>query len=179
MPQNDYGLTLVKDYPIKGINFIDINGLLEKPACFGRAIDRLCELTLDALGPHLPPKTAVVSPESRGFLFGAPAAYKLSLPFLAIRKKGKIPNKPYAFHITNEYTSYDMEIDADLLAQYDHFIYIDDILATGQTLSAVKQALEAKDKKMILALHLTAVADLKPLRDNNPTLHDLPMLEVI
>ena len=175
----DYGLTIVKDYPIKGVNFIDINGLLENPSYFNKAIDNFCQLVTDVLGQALPEKTTIISPESRGFLFGAPAACKLGLPFLAIRKKGKIPNNPYTFHITNEYSNYDMEVDGDLLEKFTHFIYIDDILATGQTLAAVKQALEEKGKKMILALHLTAVADLKWMRDNNPALKDLPVKEVI
>ena len=175
----DYGLTIVKDYPIKGINFIDINGLLEKPACFAKAVNQLAQIITDTLGETLPEETAIISPESRGFLFGAPTAYKLGLPFLAIRKKGKIPNNPYTFHITNEYSNYDMEVDGDLLTKFTHFIYIDDILATGQTLAAVKQALADKGKTMILALHLTAVTDLKWMRDNNPALKDLPIKEVI
>jgi len=175
----NYGLSMVKDYPIQGINFIDINGLLEKPACFNKAINRLCLLVTETLGGTLPEKTAIISPESRGFLFGAPTAYKLGLPLLAIRKKGKIPNHPYAFRITNEYSSYDMEVDGDLLEHFTHFIYIDDILATGQTLAAVKQALAAKGKQVMLALHLTAVADLKEMRDNNPALKDFPLKEVI
>ena len=174
----DYGLSIVKDYPIKGINFIDINGLLEKPARFAKAVERFCQLITETLG-MLPENTAIISPESRGFLFGAPVAYKLGLPFLAIRKKGKIPNHPYTFHITNEYSNYDMEVDGDLLEKFTHYIYIDDILATGQTLAAVKQALADKNKKMILALHLTAVTDLKWMRDNNPALKDLPIKEVI
>ena len=175
----DYGLTIVKDYPIKGINFIDINGLLEKPDCFTKAIDRFCQLLTETLGKDLPEKTALIAPESRGFLFGAPVACKLGLPFLAIRKKGKIPNNPYPFHITNEYSNYDMEVDGDLLEKFTHYIYIDDILATGQTLAAVKQALAHKNKKMILALHLTAVADLKWMRDNNPALQNFPLREVL
>ena len=175
----DYGLSIVKDFPVKGVNFIDINGLLGKPACFNKAVDRFCQLITDTLGSPLPEKTALISPESRGFLFAAPVACKTGLPLLVIRKKGKIPNSPYTFHNANEYTSYDMEVDGDLLEKFTHFIYIDDILATGQTLAAVKQALAEKDKKMILALHLTAVADLKWMRDNNPALKDLPTKEVI
>lgn len=178
MSYTDFGLTIVKDYPIKGINFIDINGLLAKPACFTKAIDTFCHIISTTL-TIVPAKTAVISPESRGFLFGAPVAHKLGLPLLAIRKKGKIPNNPYPFHITNEYTSYDMEVDGDLLQDFAQFIYIDDILATGQTLAAVKQALETKGKKILLAVHLTAVADLKGVRDSNPALKDLPIKEVI
>ena len=71
-----------------------------------------------------------------------------------------------------------MEVDADLLNNFSQFIYIDDILATGQTLSSVRQALKTKEKKIVLAIHLTDVADLKEMRDNNPNLRDLP-IEII
>ena len=168
-------LKIIKDYPKKGVNFLDINPLLQNPAHFKAVIDFLC-----AKIPHnLPPKTAIISAEARGFLFAAPVAYKLGLPLLLIRKEGKIPNNPYPFRITNEYTSYNMEVDGDLLAQYDHFIFMDDILATGQTLAAVRNALQANGKEMIFSLHVTDVAALKEMRDQNKDLQNLPIETVL
>ncbi len=175
----NYGLTIVKDFPIRGVNFIDINGLLNDPACFQAAIDKLCALITE----HIPASTlktaAIITPQARGFLFASPVAYKLGLPLLLVRKKGKIPNKPYSFHITNEYDSYDMELDSDLLARHPHYIYIDDIFATGQTLAGIKEALAKKNKQILLALHITAVAALKGIRSNTPALKGLPTQEVI
>ena len=178
MTQN-YGLSIVKDYPIEGVNFIDINGLLEKPEYFTAIIDKFCEEIQKAIPADVLAKTAIISTEARGFLFSTPVAYKLGLPILTIRKKGKIPNNPYRFHITNEYTSYDMEMDGDLLAKYDNLIYIDDIFATGQTVAAVKNALEEKGKKMLLAVHLTDVEVLEKMRKSNPVLKDLQTIEII
>ena len=177
--QNNYGLTIVKDYPIKGINFIDINGLLATPKYFTAAIDKFCEIIKNALPAEMLSKAAIISPESRGFIFSAPVANKLGLPLLLIRKNGKIPNHPYIFRITNEYSTYDMEMDSDLLAAHDHFIYIDDILATGQTLGSVRKAVAKKGKTIELAVHLTAVAALKELRDGNADLKNLPTKEII
>lgn len=174
-----YGLSIVKDYPIEGVNFIDINGLLEKPEYFTAIIDKFCEEIKKALSGQDTAKIAIISPESRGFLFSTPVAYKLALPLLTIRKKGKIPNNPYRFHITNEYTSYDMEMDGDLLDKYEKFIYVDDILATGQTLAAIKKALQDKGKEILLAVHLTAVEDLQPMRAASKTLQGLPTKEMI
>lgn len=175
----NYGLTIVKDFPIRGVNFIDINGLLSDPECFKAVVDKMCAL----VQAHIPAQTlktaAIITPQARGFLFGAPVAYKLGLPLLLVRKKGKIPNKPYSFHITNEYDSYDMELDSDLLAKYPHYIYIDDIFATGQTLAGIKEALEKKNKKILLALHVTAVKALKGIRENTPALKNIPTQEVI
>ena len=175
----NYGLTIVKDFPVKGVNFIDINGLLNDPACFQTAIDKLCVLAQESLPAATLKKAAIITPQARGFLFGAPVAYKLGLPLLLVRKKGKIPNKPYSFHITNEYDSYDMELDSDLLAKYSHYIYVDDIFATGQTLAGIKEAIGKKGKKIILALHITAVAALKGIRENTPALKGLPTREII
>jgi len=175
----NYGLTIVKDFPVKGVNFIDINGLLNDPACFTAAIDKMCELVKKNIPANALKETAIITPQARGFLFGAPVAYKLGLPLLLVRKKGKIPNSPYSFHITNEYDSYDMELDSDLLAKHLYYIYIDDIFATGQTLAGIKEAIDKKGKKIVLALHITAVAALKGIRQSTPALKDLPTQEVI
>jgi len=173
--QNKYGLTIVKDYPIKGVNFIDINGLLANPAGFTLAIDQFCQQIKSFLPAGKLATTAIIAPEARGFIFAAPVAYKMGIPLVLIRKKGKIPNKPFVFHITNEYTNYDMEVDEDLLNKYQHFIYIDDILATGQTLATVRNVLAAKGKEMVLSLHLTAVEALADKRAENKDLQNLPI----
>ncbi len=172
----NFKLNIVKDYPKPGINFIDINPLLQNPSEYAAVIDAFCD-TIKKSGADLT-KTAIIAPEARGFLFATPVAHALHLPLILIRKQGKIPNHPYTFHITNEYTSYNMEVDSDLLDNFSQFIYIDDILATGQTLASVRGALKAKDKDLVLAVHLTDVTDLKKMRDENPALVGLP-LEII
>lgn len=175
---NKYGLSIVKDFPVKGVNFIDINPLLNNPEYFGPVIDRFCQLIRQNAADYLK-KTAIITPQARGFLFASPVAYKLGLPLVCVRKKGKVPNNPYVFHINNEYDSYDMEIDSDLLQQHTHYIYIDDIFATGQTLAGIKEALMKKQKTIILALHLTAVDALKDIRSNTEALKEILSLEII
>ena len=175
----NYGLTIVKDFPVKGVNFIDINGLLNTPTCFQAVVNEFCTLIAKELPADTLKKVAIITPQARGFLFGAPVAYKLGLPLVLVRKKGKIPNKPYVFHITNEYDDYDMEIDSDLLATHTHYIYIDDIFATGQTLAGIQEALTKKGKNIILALHVTAVPALKGIRASTPTLKSIPTKEII
>ena len=175
----NYGLTIVKDFPVKGVNFIDINGLLADPASFAAVIDQFCAIIQQSIPLATLKKAAIITPQARGFLFGAPVAYKLGLPLVLVRKKGKIPHKPYRFHITNEYDSYDMELDSALLAKHPHYIYIDDIFATGQTLAGIKEALAKKRKKILLALHVTAVPALKGIREHTPALKGLLTKEVI
>lgn len=174
----NFKLNIVKDYPKKGINFIDINPLLANPSQFAAVVDAFCHAIKNALPEDVLEKTAIIAPEARGFIFAAPVAHALGLPLVLLRKQGKIPNKPYPFHITNEYTSYNMEVDEDLLNTFAQFIYIDDILATGQTLASVRQALQAKGKEIVFSVHLTDVADLKQMRDNNAELRGLP-IEII
>lgn len=175
--KKNYGITFVQDYPMKGVKFLDINGLLNSPKEYRTVIDAFCG-TIKA-NTSKREKYAIISTESRGFLFGAPVAYKLNKPLILIRKKGKIPNNPYKFHITNEYDSYDMEMDGDLLEKYNTFVYIDDILATGNTLGAVRQAVESKGKKVLLAAHLTSVEGLKEVREKNELLKNLRMFDII
>ncbi len=176
---NNYGLTIVKDYPIKGVNFIDINGLLATPQYFADIIEKFCQTIQTALPAEILKQAAIITPESRGFVFSAPVADRLKLPLLLIRKNGKIPNNPFSFRITNEYSTYNMEMDGDLLDKHNHFIYIDDILATGQTLASVRNAIGKKGKEVVLAVHLTAVDSLKEMRDNTPELHTLLTKEII
>ncbi len=175
----NYGLTIVKDFPVKGVNFIDINGLLDDPACFRAVVDRFCTLITQNIPADVLKNAAILTPQARGFLFATPVAYKLELPIVCVRKKGKIPNKPYTFHITNEYDDYDMEIDSDILAKHTNYIYIDDIFATGQTLAGIEEAIAKKGKKVILALHVTAVQALKGIRENTPALKNLLSKEII
>ena len=176
---NTYGLTIVKDYPIKGVNFIDINGLLATPQYFTAVIEKFCHTIQTALPAEVLKQAAIITPESRGFVFSAPVAAKLCLPLLLIRKNGKIPSNPYSFRITNEYSTYNMEMDGDLLEKHNHFIYIDDILATGQTLASVRNAIGKKGKEVVLAVHLTAVEALKEMRDQTPELQSLSCKEII
>ncbi len=173
--KTDFELKIIKDYPKPGVNFIDINPILHNPADFAAVINDLCEKITQRYSADNLKTLAIIAPEARGFIFAAPVAYKLGLPLLLIRKEGKIPNKPYPFHITNEYTSYNMEVDGDLLEKYDQYIYLDDILATGQTLASVRKALQVKGKEITLSLHVTAVKDLQGMRDRNTDLKNLPI----
>ena len=171
----DYGLRIVEDYPVKGIKFIDINGLLADSAAYKKVINSFAR----QINKAKTAKSAIITPESRGFLFASAVAYKMGMPLVVIRKKGKVPSHPYRFKIQNEYDAYEMEIDEDMLASFDDYIYIDDILATGQTLACVKQAIAKKGKSIALALHLTAVAGLKSLRKQNKELQQIKCKEII
>src|SRR3972149_11022820 len=75
----------VPDFPQPGVLFRDITPLLHDPDAYRYAIDELTR----RIGPLAP--DAIVSIESRGFLFGAPVAYNLGVPLVPVRKGGKLP----------------------------------------------------------------------------------------
>ena len=74
-----------KDYPTKGIEFIDINPLIMEKETFNEIIDRFVEYLKDTKLDY------IIAPESRGFLFGGTIAKELNIGFVPVRKKGKLP----------------------------------------------------------------------------------------
>ena len=80
--------------------------------------------------------TAVAGIESRGFVFGSVLAYELGLPFLSIRKAGKLPAETISQSYQLEYGEDTMEIHKDCVKSGDRVLIIDDLIATGGTVSA-------------------------------------------
>ena len=142
----------VEDYPIPGVTFRDITSLLETPSAFVTACQELRRLS-DAFAP-----TAVVSIESRGFIFAGPIAYDLSLPMVLARKPDKLPNDTYRKAFDLEYGSTSLEIQKNTaLSEVDRVVIIDDLIATGGTAIACAQLLQenfsvARENILILAV---------------------------
>ncbi|MGR3807599.1 adenine phosphoribosyltransferase [Pasteurella testudinis DSM 23072] len=120
----------IPDYPKKGIIFRDITSLLEVPAAF--------QATVDLITAHYKDKgiTKVVGTESRGFIFGAPVALALGLPFVLVRKPRKLPRETIAQNYQLEYGEDTLEIHIDAINADDNVLIIDDLLATGGTVEA-------------------------------------------
>lgn len=140
------------DYPIPGIKFRDITSLLETPEAFATACVEMGNLT-KAFAP-----TAIVSIESRGFLFAGPIACDLGLPLILARKPEKLPNEAYSKHFDLEYGSTSLEIQKNTaLGSADRVVVVDDLIATGGTAVACADLLSehfevAKQNILILAL---------------------------
>ncbi|OIO05732.1 MAG: adenine phosphoribosyltransferase [Desulfovibrionaceae bacterium CG1_02_65_16] len=110
-----------------GITFFDITPLLADPAAFHYAIDALAERYKDS-GAN-----KIVAAEARGFIFGAPLAYRLGVGFVPVRKPGKLPYKTTSVSYELEYGSDTLQMHVDALQAGDHVLIIDDLLATGGT----------------------------------------------
>lgn len=120
----------VADFPKPGIGFKDITPILEDP--------KLCNDIIDAFSSSFSgePIDAVVGVESRGFLFGMMLAQKLKVPFIPVRKKGKLPYKTDSFKYDLEYGSAEVEMHINSIQKGWNVIVHDDLLATGGTASA-------------------------------------------
>ena len=126
----------IPDYPKEGILFFDITPLLGDPAGFRQAIDLLAERFADSGA------TKIVAAEARGFIFGAALAYKMGLGFVPVRKPGKLPYKTVSISYELEYGSDTLCMHEDALLRGEKVLVIDDLLATGGTLSGVIDLVE-------------------------------------
>lgn len=128
----------VPDFPKPGILFRDITPVLEDPA--------LCQAVVDAFAVALRQQgvEAIAGIESRGFLFGMPLALKLGLPFITVRKKGKLPYRTVSHKYELEYGSAEIEVHADSLRPGMKVHVHDDLLATGGTAAAAAELIRSQ-----------------------------------
>jgi adenine phosphoribosyltransferase len=128
----------IPDYPKKGIMFRDITTLLRDPAGFRKAVD---ELVQPFAGSGI---NKVAGIEARGFILGGAVAHQLSVGFVPIRKRGKLPWQTFSVEYELEYGKDQIEIHIDGLVKGDRVLIVDDLLATGGTAAAaIRLAREA------------------------------------
>ncbi len=131
----------IPDHPKPGIMFRDITTLLGNARAFRTVVDQLVQpyagIRIDK----------VAGIEARGFILGGAVAHQLSVGFVPIRKKGKLPWKTVAQDYALEYGTDTMEAHADAFATDEHVLIVDDLIATGGTaLAAVKLVEQLKAK---------------------------------
>jgi len=120
----------IPDFPKAGINFKDITPILAKPELVTEVVDWFVEKgKVDKID-------AIVGVESRGFLFGLLIAEKLGVPFVPVRKKGKLPFDTISYSYDLEYGSATVEIHKDAIQNGQRVMIHDDLLATGGTAMA-------------------------------------------
>ena len=123
----------VPNFPKEGIVFKDISTIMMDPLLSAEILDHLVELYKDTN------ITKIAGIESRGFLFGYPLAMRLGLPFVLIRKKGKLPYDKLSYSYELEYGSATIEIHTDAIENEDKVLIHDDLLATGGSAAAAAE----------------------------------------
>ena len=126
----------IPDFPKPGIVLKDITPLLKDPVALRFAIQQLTKPFVDRN------ITAVAGMEARGFIFGSLVAWELELPFIPLRKPGKLPYHAQSVSYDLEYGSASLEIHTDALNKDDRVLLIDDLLATGGTAKASCELIE-------------------------------------
>ncbi len=129
----------VPDFPKKGIVFKDITPILLNPQLTRDIVDEMAKNVSDL---NL---NAVVGIESRGFWFGIMLANKLNIPFIPIRKKGKLPYKTVSYNYDLEYGSAAIEMHKDELKENWNVLIHDDLLATGGTACAAAELIKTQN----------------------------------
>ena len=141
----------VQDFPQQGVLFKDITPMLQDGPAFHAAIDRLAAHYAGA-GIQ-----TVVGVESRGFIFGAPLAYQLNCGFVPVRKFGKLPHETVSVEYALEYGTNVVEVHRDSIKPGERVLIVDDLLATGGTVSAAMDLVEQ------LGGHIAGIAFLVEL----------------
>ena len=153
-------IRVVPDFPTPGIQFYDITTLLSDAQAYRETIDAML-LIAKQYQPDV-----VVALESRGFFFGTVLAYELGIPFVPVRKKGKLPFKTYQETYLLEYGSATMEIHTDAMPEGKHVLIVDDVLATGGSMSAAVNLVNhfhPKDIHLLFLMELEALKGRKKL----------------
>ncbi len=132
----DTKIRKIPNWPKEGVLFYDITTLFEDKEAFHYVVDELCRpyenMQIDK----------VVGIDARGFLLASSMAYKLSAGVTIVRKKGKLPYKTISRNYTLEYASATIEMHEDAIKNGEIVIVVDDLVATGGTMTATTELVE-------------------------------------
>ncbi len=145
----------VPNWPIEGVMFRDITSLLQEPDAFREACDLLFERYKDMK------INKIVGIDARGFLFGAVLAYKLKIGFVPVRKKGKLPPETISQEYDLEYGKDVVEMRDDTIKKGDKVLVVDDLIATGGTVSAAVKLVEKLGGEIVECAFVIELPDLK------------------
>lgn len=144
----------IPDFPHKGIQFRDVTSLFSDPRGFRVAIDQL-------LHPYAGVRIdKVAGLEARGFILGGAVAHQLSVGFVPVRKKGKLPGTTIAQDYKLEYGTATMEIHDDAVQPGERVLIVDDLLATGGTAEAGVKLIEKLGGEVISLAFIIDLPDL-------------------
>ena len=144
----------VADFPKPGILFRDITTLVSHGPGFAASVAHLADRAVAARA------AAIAGIEARGFIFGAAVAARLALPFITVRKPGKLPVMTHGIDYALEYGSDRLEIDGGAVGDGQNVVLIDDLIATGGTAAAAVALLRSAGGHVASALFVIDLVDL-------------------
>uniref|UniRef100_A0AAF5Q160 Adenine phosphoribosyltransferase n=2 Tax=Wuchereria bancrofti TaxID=6293 RepID=A0AAF5Q160_WUCBA len=152
-------LRIFPDFPKPGIKFVDVMVLMRYPLL----LEELCAAVAQHARVEMPVTIdAVAGLEARGFLFGPQIAMMLKVPFVPIRKKGKLPGRTHKEVYQKEYGEDVIEVQEDAIKQGSKILLVDDLLATGGSLKAAVSLVEKAGGDVAGAFTLIELAYLEP-----------------
>ena len=131
-----------KDFPIKGVNFKDVLGILHEPEVFSELVLKMCSSEI------INNSEAIISIDARGFIFGSAVSLTSSKPMIVARKPGKLPGEIVKQNYNLEYGENFLSIQKSSLNKFNSYAIIDDLLATGGTVECVASLLTKNDKQV-------------------------------
>lgn len=144
----------IPDFPKPGILFRDVTTLIGDGPGFAAAIGHMAE-RVEAAGAE-----AIAGIEARGFIFGAALAARMQLPFVPVRKPGKLPVPVLAIDYALEYGTDTLEVDPGAVADGERVVVVDDLIATGGTALAAVELLRRAGGTVTAALFAIDLPEL-------------------
>ena len=156
------------DFPKKGINFKDLLGIMQDPEVFRELIVKMSSHQL------IRNSEAIISIDARGFIFGSAISLQSSKPMIVARKPGKLPGELVQENYNLEYGENTLSIQKEALKKFSSYAIVDDLLATGGTVSCIGNMIKKFDKSIT---GLLTVVELKELNGRKKL--DFPVESVI
>ena len=145
-------IRVIPDFPRKGILFQDITSITDNKKLFKEVVLEISKYI------KRNKFTKIAAVEARGFIFGSAASFKTDVPFVPIRKKGKLPGKVLKQKYQLEYGSDEIQIHKNSINERDRVLIIDDLIATGGTAFASAKLIE---KCRVKSIEFYFIIDLK------------------
>ena len=143
------------DFPKKGIDFKDLSPIMADPELFRDLINEISKNKI------FDDSEAILAIDARGFIYGSALALKLNKPLVLARKKNKLPGELISKDYGLEYGKDSLSIQKDIVNNFDKFVLVDDLLATGGTAKCVYELLSSINKKVLGIYVIVELLSLK------------------